>query len=84
MPSRWRPCCGGRRLTDLPDAGSLPAMAKTEEAGTGSRAKSLGWWALALGTLAIGYADLARGGVTVAPVLLIVGYCILVPLAILK
>ena len=41
----------------------------------------------ALGTaaalaLAAGYADLARGGVTAAPVLLVLGYCVLVPAAI--
>jgi len=35
-------------------------------------------------TLAAGYADLARGGDTIAPILLVVGYCVLVPLAILK
>ena len=34
--------------------------------------------------LAAGYADLARGSVTAAPVLLVLGYCVLVPLAILK
>jgi hypothetical protein len=34
--------------------------------------------------LALGYADLARGGVTVAPILLVLGYCVLVPLAILS
>ena len=32
----------------------------------------------------VGYADLARGGMTIAPILLVVGYCVLVPLAILK
>ena len=41
------------------------------------------WTAAAL-TLLAGYADLARGGETLAPILLIVGYCVLVPLAILK
>ena len=40
-------------------------------------------WALAGAVLAAGYADLARGGMTVAPMLLVVGYCVLVPLAIL-
>ena len=34
--------------------------------------------------LLAGYADLARGGETLAPILLIIGYCVLVPLAILK
>jgi hypothetical protein len=31
-----------------------------------------------------GFADLARGGETVAPILLALGYLVLVPLAILK
>jgi hypothetical protein len=31
-----------------------------------------------------GYADLARGGETIAPLLLVLGYVVLVPLAILK
>ena len=42
------------------------------------------WWAIALVVLLAGYADLARGGETIAPLLLVVGYCVLVPLAILR
>ena len=42
------------------------------------------WWAIALVTILLGYADLARGGMTVAPILLVAGYCVLVPVAILK
>ena len=34
--------------------------------------------------LIAGFADLARGGDTIAPVLLAVGYCVLIPIAILK
>jgi len=40
--------------------------------------------AIALLTLLVGFIDLARGGETLAPILLVVGYCVLVPLAILK
>ena len=40
-------------------------------------------WAVAGLVLAAGYADLARGGETLAPILLVVGYCVLVPFAIL-
>jgi hypothetical protein len=40
-------------------------------------------WGLAGLVLAIGYADLARGGMTLAPIFLVVGYCILIPVAIL-
>lgn len=40
-------------------------------------------WAVAGVVLAAGYADLARGGETIAPILLVIGYCVLIPLAIL-
>ena len=49
-----------------------------------SRARSFLWWGLAALALILGYADLARGGVTLAPILLVLGYCVLVPIAILK
>ena len=42
------------------------------------------WWGLSAATLVAGYADLWRGGETVAPILLVVAYCILIPIAILK
>lgn len=42
------------------------------------------WWALAALALLAGYADLARGGTTLAPLLLVLGYCVLVPTAILR
>ena len=54
------------------------------EAKIASRTRTFLWWGLAAGALVLGYADLVRGGVTVAPILLVIGYCILVPLAILK
>ena len=41
------------------------------------------WIAAAL-SLLLGYADLWRGGETIAPSLLVIGYCVLVPLAILR
>jgi hypothetical protein len=42
------------------------------------------FWGAAAITLLLGFADLARGGITIGPVLLVIGYCVLVPLAILK
>jgi hypothetical protein len=42
------------------------------------------WWVLAAASLVLGFADLARGGETIAPVLLILGYCVLIPIAILQ
>jgi hypothetical protein len=56
-------------------------MAQTD---ISSRFHGAGWWGLAMLTILAGYADLARGGDTIAPILLVVGYCVLVPLAILK
>jgi hypothetical protein len=46
----------------------------------GSSAK----WAVAAVVLAAGYADLARGGETIAPILLVIGYVVLIPAAILS
>jgi amino acid transporter len=49
-----------------------------------TRKKTWLWWGLAAATLLLGFADLARGGETIAPILLVIGYCVLVPIAILK
>lgn len=59
-------------------------MTKTAEAGSAAASRPLLWWGIAAATLLLGYADLWRGGTTVAPFLLVIGYCILVPIAILK
>lgn len=56
-------------------------MAQT---GSATRSRSLILWIVAAIVLIAGYADLWRGGETLAPILLILGYCVLVPLAILK
>jgi hypothetical protein len=48
----------------------------------GRRARVLRARAAAV-ALAVGYLDLARGGTTAAPLLLVLGYVVLVPLAIL-
>jgi uncharacterized membrane protein YtjA (UPF0391 family) len=42
------------------------------------------FWVLALVVIILGFADLARGGETLAPILLVIGYCVLVPVAILQ
>lgn len=64
-------------------------MAKTDLTGSGIRGESSarrGWvyWTIAAVTLIVGFVDLARGGETIAPILLVIGYCVLVPLAILR
>jgi hypothetical protein len=48
------------------------------------RGRSFVWWAVAAVVLVAGYADLVRGGETIAPILLVLGYCVFVPLAILR
>ena len=42
------------------------------------------WWVVAFAVIVCGYIDLALGGETLAPILLIAGYCIFVPIAILR
>jgi hypothetical protein len=46
--------------------------------------RRVAFWALAVVVIVLGFADLARGGETLAPVLLVLGYCVLVPIAILQ
>jgi hypothetical protein len=48
------------------------------------RSRPLLFWGIALATLLAGFVDLARGGVTVGPILLVIAYCVLIPIAILK
>jgi hypothetical protein len=55
-----------------------------ENGGTSRRSRGFLWWGVAFATIVAGYADLTRGGETLAPILLVIGYCVLVPLAILK
>jgi hypothetical protein len=48
------------------------------------RRRAMIWWGAAILALLIGYIDLARGGETIAPIMLVLGYIVLVPAAILK
>jgi energy-converting hydrogenase Eha subunit C len=54
-------------------------MADTDRARWGTPALK---WGIAAVVLSAGYADLARGGETIAPILLVLGYGVLVPIAI--
>jgi len=38
---------------------------------------------IALAVIVVGYLFLARGSITIAPILLVLGYCVLVPVAII-
>ncbi len=68
------PCYGGVGL------GILPFMMTIEK----TRSRALIFWGVTALVLLAGYVDLARGGETLAPILLVVGYVVLIPLAILK
>jgi hypothetical protein len=48
------------------------------------RTRGFVWWGIAALVIVAGFSDLARGGETIAPILLTIGYCVLVPMAILK
>jgi hypothetical protein len=54
------------------------------QASQSPRSRPLLFWGIALATIAAGFVDLARGGETIAPILLVIGYCVLIPIAILK
>lgn len=61
----------------------VSAAVPVSERSAGSRPRLL-WWGAAALLLLVGYADLWRGGETIAPILLVVAYCVLIPIAILK
>ena len=64
----------------------MPKTDRTATATGEGKRRSRAWlyWGLAAAALVLGFADLARGGETLAPILLVIGYCVLVPLAILR
>jgi hypothetical protein len=64
-------------------AASTQPAAKAAPA-SGSRMRVSIWWIASAVALIGGYADLWRGGETLAPILLVLGYCVLVPIAILR
>jgi len=43
--------------------------------------KNVGLFGVGLGSVALGYLLLSRGDITLAPILLVAGYCVLIPLA---
>ncbi len=57
---------------------------QTQSSAVAPTRRPLLWWGLTLLALVIGYADLWRGGITVGPAMLVLAYCVLVPLAILR
>lgn len=66
----------------------MPTPSTSDAIGVTTTPSALGGrlaWAIAAAVvLIIGYVDLWRGGETLAPILLVLGYCVLIPIAILK
>lgn len=60
------------------------ASARSQGGFFSGRRRSIALWAAAFAAIVAGFADLAAGGTTLAPILLVLGYCVLVPIAILK
>jgi hypothetical protein len=52
------------------------------EARSGLRARV--WWGLAVAAIILGFVDLSGGGITLSAILLVLAYCVLIPIAILK
>ena len=50
----------------------------------GARLRALRWWAAAALALLLGFLDLARGGIVLAPLLLSAAYLVLLPAALLR
>lgn len=48
------------------------------------RLRALRWWAAVVVALVLGFVDLARGGLVLAPILLATAYLVLVPTALLR
>ena len=65
-------------------AASATAPTAPRDGAPGSRRTQYILWGAAALTLLLGYVDLIRGGITLAPILLVLGYCVLVPIAILR
>ena len=65
-------------------SGAVYTTSLMAQAETSPQTRSWLWWVIALVVILAGFADLARGGETIAPILLAIGYCVLVPIAILK
>lgn len=69
------------------DKGRREKMAKKErkpeEPGLGFTKKNYALFGIGLVTIALGFLTLARGSITLAPILLVLGYCVLIPVAIL-
>ena len=70
-------------LLDTPLPQAYTTLSMPERTSAEGRPKWM-WWGIATAVLLAGFVDLWRGGETIAPILLVAAYCVLVPLAILK
>ena len=62
----------------------MPAPPPSDSSDRAARTSDRRWWGLVALALAVGYADLWRGGLTLGPLALVAAYCVLLPVAILR
>ncbi|MBI5266338.1 MAG: hypothetical protein HY851_03810 [candidate division Zixibacteria bacterium] len=68
---------------------AVPSKKKAQAVGTPEAVnwpfgkKNYIWFGVALGVMIIGYILLGTGDITLAPLLLVIAYCVLIPVAIL-
>jgi hypothetical protein len=67
------------KITSRPKAGAKTSSGE----GLPFTRKNYYIFAVGLATIIIGYIALAKGSITLAPVLLVLGYCAIIPIAIL-
>ena len=67
------------KITSRPKAGPKAAYGE----GLPFTRKNYYIFAVGLATVIVGYIALAQGSITLAPILLVLGYCVIIPIAIL-
>ena len=70
-------------MAEKPKTKPNPKAKVTEKKGLPFGKRNYVWFGIAIFTIIVGYVFLGSGDITIAPILLVLGYCVLVPIAIL-
>ena len=70
-------------MAEKPKTKPNPKAKVTEKKGLPFGKRNYIWFGIAIFTIIVGYVFLGSGDITIAPILLVLGYCVLVPIAIL-
>jgi len=70
-------------MAEKPKTKPNPKAKVTEKKGLPFGRRNYIWFGIAIFTIIVGYVFLGSGDITIAPILLVLGYCVLVPIAIL-